>query len=126
MEWRALPDFRGLQDAAAVDGLVPPVSETRAQPVGEAQSAAPGLELIEHGLDTIDGVERMALSVDPRDGRLRVFLPAMEDLEDYLQLVAAAEKSAKALGMPVQYQGLRPTADPRMNVIRGAPDPGGD
>jgi uncharacterized protein (DUF2126 family)/transglutaminase-like putative cysteine protease len=78
----------------------------------------------EQSVPEVGGAVRTALSVEPRDGRLCVFMPPVEHIEDYLDLVAAAEAAAQKLGLPVHIEGYAPPHDPRMNVIRVAPDPG--
>jgi uncharacterized protein (DUF2126 family) len=78
------------------------------QPIARSPRAAACSRCIEQELGELGGAVRTALSVEPRDGRLCVFMPPVERLEDYLELVAAAEKRAAELGLPVHIEGYAP------------------
>ena len=69
-------------------------------------------------------VSRPALCVQVREGKLYVFMPPVEYLADYLDLVAAIEDTAAYLRMPVTIEGYTPPYDPRISVLKVTPDPG--
>ncbi|MEO1563563.1 MAG: transglutaminase family protein [Pseudomonadota bacterium] len=67
---------------------------------------------------------RTALTVEPRDGILHVFMPPTGSADEYLDLVEAAEETADQMGLPIRIEGYEPPRDPNFNVIRVTPDPG--
>jgi len=113
---------------ALPDVIVPPgheETEGRAMPEQSFTAGDPtNPGRVEQTLGEIGGAVRTAISVEPRDGRLCVFMPPVEKIEDYLELIAAAENAATKLGLAVHIEGYAPPHDERINVIRVAPDPG--
>ena len=73
---------------------------------------------------TPEAVVRTALTVEPRDGRLCVFMPPVPSANDYFALLTAVEESAEELGVSLHIEGYPPPYDSRINVIKVTPDPG--
>ena len=59
-----------------------------------------------------------------REGRLFLFMPPVDYLADYFDLVAAIEDTAAHLSMPVLIEGYTPPSDTRISVFKVTPDPG--
>jgi uncharacterized protein (DUF2126 family) len=106
-------------DPMALRGPLPqtslPTGESTAarQDVREQRAAVPG-----------DDRVRTALSIEPRHGRLHIFMPPLSSAEDYVELIGAVEDCASALQMPVLVEGYPPPFDPRLRQIKVTPDPG--
>lgn len=105
-----------------------PEPDPRRQPFLRARGArsepAPQVLVSQIGVGGARKIARASLTVEPRDGCLCVFMPPVEGVEDYLDLVAAIEDTAAELDRPVRLEGYTPPQDPRLNVIRVTPDPG--
>ncbi|MDQ6685120.1 MAG: transglutaminase family protein [Pseudomonadota bacterium] len=86
----------------------------------EAPADAPALPLHE----SAGFVVRTAMSVEPRSGRLHIFMPPTDSLEAYLALAAAIEATAREMDTAVVLEGYEPPRDPRLTLLRITPDPG--
>jgi uncharacterized protein (DUF2126 family)/transglutaminase-like putative cysteine protease len=103
-----LPDpYTARLPRAAIDG-----EQKRQSQVGQSLTGGDGLSV------------RTAFCVEPRDGRLCVFMPPTETAADYLELLDAVEHAASTLDTPVHIEGYTPPHDARINVIKVTPDPG--
>jgi uncharacterized protein (DUF2126 family) len=64
------------------------------------------------------------LCIEPRDGKIYIFMPPMEQLEEYLELINLLESTAKKLNIPVIIEGYEPPKDSRIEKLLVTPDPG--
>jgi uncharacterized protein (DUF2126 family)/transglutaminase-like putative cysteine protease len=113
--WKKLAERRGPSIAEGLgeekEGLSKGLGiDPAAQPPAVGQSA--------------DKVVRTALCVQPRDGKLFIFMPPTKTLEEYLSALGAVEDVALALDQPVVIEGYAPPFDPRLHVLKVTPDPG--
>ncbi len=74
--------------------------------------------------DTWVQVPHTALAFEVRHGALHLFLPPFTQLEPALALIAAIERTAQALALPVVIEGYAPPSDARMEKLLVTPDPG--
>ena len=93
------------------------------QPVRHVAGAA-GARQDQVGQEMISGVVRTAIAFEMREGILCAFMPPVETIEDYLELIAAVEETAAAERLQVHIEGYPPPHDPRIAMIKVTPDPG--
>ncbi len=96
--------------------VAPPTTDDRHPAAKGAKPPAEG--------ESVPWVARPALCIQPRDGKLFIFMPPVEYVSDYLDLVAAIEDTAAYLNMPVILEGYGLPFDPRIQVLQVTPDPG--
>ncbi len=121
--WLHQPDLS--QDFATL----PPHLPVAAALAGDGRDAAPRAqerttETPPKQFESAATITRTALCAEVRQGRLHLFLPPLEALEDFLQLVAAIEAAATELRTPVILEGYGPPRDPRLVQLSVTPDPG--
>ncbi|RBP83128.1 transglutaminase family protein [Marinomonas rhizomae] len=73
---------------------------------------------------TLKNVIRTTLCIEPRDGRLHVFMPPMTHLEHFVSILEQLEAVAKTLELPIVIEGYEPPKDPRLQKFLITPDPG--
>ena len=87
------------------------------QAIVQGETARPSDKVMGQSLE--EESVRTAMTVEPRDGALCVFMPPVPKLEDYLELLAAVEATARELGLPIHVEGYPPPRDPRFLARSG-------
>lgn len=85
------------------------------------------LPSVDNSLSNFNNSEKIfktCLIVEAREGKLFVFFPPVQYLEHYLDLVAAVERTAKKLKLPILIEGYDPPFDTRIQKFNITPDPG--
>ncbi len=106
-----------------------PLEPVKPLPVPTPQENMTPLTEMDSSLDDIDAIDgtsrsRSAICVEPRNGRLHIFMPPAGDLEHYLSLLAALESAASKTNLPLVLEGYEPPRDGRIDMIKVTPDPG--
>jgi uncharacterized protein (DUF2126 family)/transglutaminase-like putative cysteine protease len=96
---------------------------------GEEDYTRSGTELSESRpeavvVDPAETPSRTALVVQARDGIVHVFLPPLEKLEKFGELIGLLDEVVREVGVPVVFEGYGPPPDPRVRVLMVTPDPG--
>jgi uncharacterized protein (DUF2126 family)/transglutaminase-like putative cysteine protease len=74
--------------------------------------------------DPHDAPARTALVVEARGCFVHVFLPPLERLEKFIELVGLVDRAATQTGIPVIMEGYGPPPDSRIKTLLITPDPG--
>ncbi|MDA0657864.1 MAG: transglutaminase family protein [Planctomycetota bacterium] len=77
-----------------------------------------------NGADDSNQVVPTAICVEARGGCLHVFLPPVDRVEQFLQLISAIEETAECVQVPIAIEGYLPPYDSRLQHFSVTPDPG--
>ncbi|HEV3216440.1 MAG TPA: transglutaminase family protein [Vicinamibacterales bacterium] len=127
LPWAESSDHHAIHEAdpmAEAPPLPPPQQYLQGRAGAVGPRGAVSAQAMPKPGESAAGVVRTALCIEPRQGRLHVFMPPVGSTEDYLDLVAAIEETASTLKLPVVLEGTTPPSDCRLNHIKVTPDPG--
>ena len=128
------------QDPFAPRSALKPTTVAPALQMRSASAAASAPQAAPEKFKSDPTLVRTAVCVEVRDPRrangpkaeeqgtasgvLYVFMPPLPRLDDYLDLVAAVEATARELGVKIVMEGYPPPRDPRLKLLQVTPDPG--
>jgi uncharacterized protein (DUF2126 family) len=121
-------------------GVAAALAANRAATAAASAQPSPVDDRIPAKFESANWLTRSALCVEVRDPRrangpkaervgspsgvMFVFMPPLERLEDYLELLAALEATCRDTGVKIVLEGYPPPRDPRLKVLQVTPDPG--
>ena len=118
-------ELRTQRAAGELEPIQPTIRRQRRPLPGETDVATGGPSAATpEPVPSDDDAVTTAMCVEPRNGRLHVFLPPVDRLEDFLDLIAAVEDTAATMKLPVILEGYLPPPDPRVELFKITPDPG--
>lgn len=109
---------------SSVSWVDPDYAGEEAYDTADAELPEPGEGIRAAVADPEEVTQRSALVVEARDGFVHVFLPPLEQLDRFVELVRLVEQTAAAVGTPVVLEGYPPPPDPRVKNLNVTPDPG--
>jgi uncharacterized protein (DUF2126 family) len=122
----AFPPFTPPDDAKMIKARATPIGDrnAKARATVKEQVGRPLGALRQTSSGWVSDTVRTALGLQPRDGKLCIFLPPTDRADDFVELVTAIEDTAEDLHVPIHIEGYAPPSDYRLNIIRVTPDPG--
>ncbi len=118
LPWVAEVDYPWVEPVDPFQELPPLPVRVRLQPGEEGEQPQPQTG------QSASWLHRTALCVEPREGRLYVFLPPLGSAQSFLELVAAIEATAEEFDTPCLLEGYPAPPDPRLQRFDVTPDPG--
>ncbi|MTD16252.1 transglutaminase [Nakamurella sp. YIM 132087] len=103
---------------------VPPEPEAEPDPLLFRGALPEPAEALVATVVPAEGMPTTALVAEVRDGVLYVFLPPVQELDAFTELIGVVEKAAVATGVALVLEGYPPPGDPRLGTLTVTPDPG--
>ena len=137
-EVKELPDFHSKVQARKSQPIDETIPHQLLNPVSAAEEDEDTFKFGKQQLTTKKGKEtkkegealyevftvKKAICVEAQDGVMHVFMPPLDYLEHYLDLLASIEATAEELRIPVVIEGYGPPKDNRIEKLMVTPDPG--
>jgi uncharacterized protein (DUF2126 family) len=135
------PAADGTRGAGAVAGMAADAGAGTTPPHHPVTPPAKDADAFPQRFESAGWITRTALCVEVRDpqrgngpkaesehggksGVLYLFMPPLQHLEDYLELLAAIEATCVEQGVKIVLEGYPPPRDVRLKMLQVTPDPG--